>query len=325
LPPYKIRADSPIDNPARFGGDLDLDQCVMTKSIDISVIVCTRNRAKDIANLLESLCSQSRLPDELIIVDASDNRDTKDLLKQRRDQVPFDLVYKNTAPGLTRQRNIGINFSRGNYIFFFDDDTIVEDEFVETVYKSFSEFEKFNVAGIMGRIANIPVPKKSREWMFKKIFLLSDFGKGKVKLSGLPSIRIDEVLCFVESLPGGCTAYKREVFDDYRFDEKLKGYAYLEDVDFSYRVGKKYCLLYQPKARLSHFPSTYLLADSKKLRKMFVQHHTYLFKKNMPKDIPHYLGYWISIVGSLLYNGFIQKDMRACMGIIEGLLEPLPC
>jgi len=274
---------------------------------------------------LDSLRNQTRVPDELVIVDASDNDDTKNMLEEQGNQLPFDVVYRSTAPGLTRQRNIGISLSRGSLLFFFDDDVVLETEFIKIVFGSFDEFKNFHVAGIMGRIANISNPLRSWEWLFKKIFFLSDFGQGRVKLSGLPSIRVDDELSFVESLSGGCTAYVREVFDHYRFDENLKGYAYLEDVDFSYRVGKEYRLLYQPKARLKHFPSTYLQADSKELRRMFIQHHAYLFHKNMPKDFPHYLGYWISIMGIFFYNGLIQRDLRACKGIIEGLLEPLAC
>ena len=305
--------------------DFNGNQLSMKRNIDISVIICTKNRTNDLVNLLESVCNQSRIPDELIIVDASDNDGTKNMVEQKRDKLPFDIIYKSTAPRLTRQRNIGISLSRGNYLFFFDDDVILENEFINIVSESFRQFKSFNVAGIMGRIVNIHNPSKSWEWLFKKIFFLSDFGKGRVKLSGLPSIRVDEELSFVGSLSGGCTAYVREVFYHYEFDENLKEYAYLEDVDFSYRVGKEYRLLYQPKARLRHFPSTYLKADSKGLRKMFIQHHAYLFQKNMTKDFPHYLGYWISIIGIFLYNGLIQRDFRACKGIIEGLLEPLLC
>jgi GT2 family glycosyltransferase len=275
--------------------------------------------------LVESLRVQSRIPDELIVVDASDNDYTKELIEQGRNQLSFDCTYTHTDSGLTRQRNIGIGLSRGNYLFFFDDDVVLEKEFIDIVYSSFKKFESYNVAGIMGRIVNIPNLTRSWEWLFKKIFLLSDFGKGRVKLSGLPSIRINGELSFVESLSGGCTAYKREVFEHFRFDENLKGYAYLEDVDFSFRVGRKYRLIYQPKARLMHFPSTYLMVDSRKLRKMFIQNQLYLFHKNMPKDFPHYLGYWISVIGALLYNGIIQSDLKACRGIIEGLLETLEC
>ncbi|MBC8357807.1 MAG: glycosyltransferase family 2 protein [Candidatus Aminicenantes bacterium] len=295
----------------------------MNKETIISVIICTYNRQEELKRFLETLNKQSQLPDELIIVDASQNYDTRHMLEQKSNQLPFDVIYKRTPPGLTRQRNTGFSLSRGNFLFFFDDDVELEKKFIEVIAETFEKFKKFNVGGIMGRVINISLPRKSWDLLFRRLFFLSDFGQGLVKLSGLPSIKIDNELSFVESLSGGCMVYLKEVFDQFKFDENLKRYAYLEDVDFSYRVGKKYRLLYQPKARLKHFPSTYLKANSRELRKMFIQHQAYLFHKNMPKDFLHYFGYYLSIIGVFLYNGLILRDFRACKGIIEGLLEPL--
>ena len=213
--------------------------------MNISVIICTKDRADDLYRLLECLAAQKRAPDEVIIIDASRNEKTKDMLEQKSDNLPLDVIYRKTDPGLTRQRNTGIGLSRGEYVFFFDDDVILEKEFIETICDTFHRSRGLGVGGITGRIVNIRASQRSWESLFKKVFFLSDFGKGRVKLSGLPSIKIDDEPGFVESLSGGCTAYLKEVFDQFRFDEKLKGYAYLEDVDFSYRVGKKYRLLYQ--------------------------------------------------------------------------------
>ena len=293
--------------------------------MEISVIICTKNRTTALGNLLDSLNRQDRVPDEVVIVDGSDSHDTEEMVGRKKEHLLFGVVYQRTAPGLTRQRNIGVDLSYGNYLFFFDDDVLLEREFLETVLDTFKEFKDANVGGVMGRIINVPQSPKAWDVFFKKLFFLSDFGRGRLKPSGLPSINIGDKVTFVESLSGGCTAYLKEVFNSFRFDENLKGYAYLEDVDFSYRVGKLYRLLYQPDARLSHFPSTYIKADSKELRKMFVRHHVYLFRKNMPKDFFHYIAFWISLIGALLYNGLILRDFRACRGIFEGLLEPLEC
>jgi glycosyltransferase involved in cell wall biosynthesis len=302
-----------------------LNQSVMTERIDISVIVCTRNRAKDIASLLESLCGQSRLPDELIIVDASDNCDTKNLLKQKRDRLPFDGVYKSTAPGLTRQRNIGISISRGKYLFFFDDDVVLDSEYISVIEQTFAECRAKNIGGMTGRITNINQDLKLSDKIFKKIFFLSDFGKGKVKLSGFPSLKIDEKPAYVEILSGCNMVYTKEVSSQFRFDETLDSYSYMEDIDFSYRVGKKYLLYYQPKAKLGHYPTAYKTYDSRTLRKMMIQNHRYLFNKNQPRCLPYILSHWISIFGVLFYNLIIQRDMSAGLGIIEGLKEPIIC
>ena len=47
--------------------------------------------------------------------------------------------------------------------------------------------------------------------------------------------------------------YRREVFDKVRFDEKLSGYAWKEDIDFSYRVVQEgYVLVQTPRALIDH-------------------------------------------------------------------------
>jgi len=56
---------------------------------------------------------------------------------------------------------------------------------------------------------------------------------------------------------------------------------------------------------------------------MMVRNHCYLFRKNLPKDVPHIFGFAMSIVGLLLYNGVLMKDIKACIGVIEGILRPL--
>jgi len=273
--------------------------------------------------LVKSLCVQSRMPDELIIVDASDNDDTKEFIGERRNHLPFDCAYTHTASGLTRQRNMGIGSSRGRYLFFFDDDVILETEYLRAVCDTFSKHGEDQLGGITGKITNISQDSSLRDRAFKCIFFLSDFGKGRVKLSGFPSLRIGDEPSYVEILSGCNMVYPREVFSQFLFDERLAGYAYMEDIDLSFRISRRYPLYYQPKARLEHYPSGYRTYGSMELRRMMIQNHRYLFKKNQPQDLPHVLSHWISILGVFLYNVLIQRDFMAAMGIIEGLREPL--
>jgi GT2 family glycosyltransferase len=92
----------------------------------------------------------------------------------------------------------------------------------------------------------------------------------------------------------------------------------MEDVDFSYRVGQKYILLYQPDAQIKHLASTYQNKNSRLLRRMLIQNHSYIFKKNFPQDIIHLLAHLSSIFGIFVYNLLFQKDLKACKGVIEG-------
>ena len=293
--------------------------------MDISVIIPTRNRTGDLVTFLDSLRNQSRLPDELIIVDASDNDDTKKMLEEQGNQLPFDVIYKRTSPGSARQRNIGFGLSGGRYLFFFDDDVDLEPGYIRAIYDTFSEHGEGQLGGVTGSIANIKETPKAWERMFKGFFFLSDFGQGTVKLSGFPSLRIGEKPGYVGLLSGCNMVYPREVFSQFLFDEALTGYSYMEDVDLSLRVGRKYALYYQPKARLSHYPTTYKTYDTRALRKMMIQHHRYLFKKNLQQDAVHIMSHWLSILGVFLYNMLVERDLRAGLGIIDALREPKKC
>ena len=56
----------------------------------------------------------------------------------------------------------------------------------------------------------------------------------------------------VECLSGCNMAYRREVLDALSFDERLDGYALGEDLQFSYRVSRRWELVLTPEARLDH-------------------------------------------------------------------------
>ncbi len=295
----------------------------MTTSANISVIIPTKDRPNELKRFLKSLDVQSLQPDELIIVDASENEKTFSLISEKKITSKYYIKYIKSKPGLTRQKNIGVTESNGRLLFFFDDDVVLDRKFIEIINDTFIEFEEYNVVGITGRITNNQISIKLIDKLVKKAFFLTDCGKGKVKLSGLPEHRMDRKLSFVNVLPGGCTAYSRKIFSHYLFDENLTGYSYLEDIDFSYRVSQKFRLLYQPLARCEHFPTTFKEANARSLRKMLARNHFYLFKKNMPKDLFHLYAFGMSLIGLLIYNALLLKDIQACIGIIEGLMHPL--
>lgn len=293
--------------------------------MDISIIICTKDRADDLRRLLDSLCHQNRMPNEAIIIDASQNEKTKDMVEHERAQIPFPVIYKTTDPGLTRQRNIGVDLSQGEYICFFDDDVILDPDYISIIEATFKQPVMDQLGGVTGRITNIKENASAWEKFFRKIFFLNDFGQGKIKFSGFPSHKIDKKPAFVKILSGCNMVYRRDVFSEFHFDECFSGYSYLEDVDFSFRVGKKFLLYYQPKAKIEHYPTAYKTYDSRALRKMMIQNHRYLFKKNHDQKFINIMCHLISIMGVFLYNGFIQRDLSACRGIVEGLLEPLEC
>jgi hypothetical protein len=86
---------------------------------------------------------------------------------------------------------------------------------------------------------------------------LYDSRGGLVMRSGFQTvIGIVPETRYVQWLPSGAVVYPRHIMEQYSFDERFRGYSYLEDLDFSYSIGKKYKLAIVANARFHHYPST---------------------------------------------------------------------
>jgi len=286
-----------------------------------SVVVCTKDRPRDLERFIRSLDKQTLLPNELIIVDASNNSRTRQLIECEMQRAKYSTRYIKAEPSSARQRNIGAREARSEYVLFFDDDIILEANFIEVMYETFRDFEGQNVGGITGRIINVKTGRKAIhriEDLFKKLFLLTEIGTGRLKASGFPSLKNDNQFADVNVFSSCLAAFRRRTFSEFWFDEALGGYAYMEDIDLSYRVGKKYRLLYQPRAKAQHMSTTYKAWNSRQLRRKMIQNHSYIFRKNLPQDFPHLFAHLMSIIGNLLVNMLFWRDFQACIGIMEG-------
>ena len=111
----------------------------------ISVIICTKDREKDLKKAIHTLIHQIRLPDELIVVDST----TPPIISSYflSEKFPFPVIYKNTLPGLPRQRNIGIDLSRGELLFFIDDDVLLTPEYLNVIEQVFLNDKKSVIGG----------------------------------------------------------------------------------------------------------------------------------------------------------------------------------
>jgi len=292
----------------------------------VSVIIPTKNRAKEMIKCLSSISIQTRIPDEVVIVDSSDNQNLRHKIKQFRN---LSIYYIHTEPGLELQRNVGIKKSNGNIIVFSDDDTIWDKDYLKEIERVFNEFPK-NIGGVTGnpiqkRIDLIKNILTKIEHIIPKIFLLTTIDNGKFKLSGRPSILPVDIkeITPCEFLFGFSMAFKRDVITRFWFDENLKGYVWNEDDDIAYRVSRKYQNYFTPFAKILHSQprraaqATDFIAKQKK-----IEYHYYLFNKNLPKDFKHKIAFWWSVIGMLMEEiiiGIIKRNLKGVLGIFAGL------
>jgi GT2 family glycosyltransferase len=296
--------------------------------ITTTVIICTRNRSADLARCLESLVIQTAIPQEIIVVDSSDvplrdQQSFRDLFNAQRFP-SVRLVYLHTNPGLTYQRNRGIEHATQDIVHFLDDDVILTSHYLYEMRKSFEENPAY--AGGMGTITNIPVPARLN-WhrLFRYIFLLQrDYSSGNFTASGMPTHAYGTpVFRRVQVLGGCCMAYRLWVFKKYLFDEKLVRYAFMEDCDFSRRVSYEHPLFYNPAAKLEHHPSPSNRDTTVDNRAMYIKNYRYLFYKNVYPYKPFArIALWWSIVG-LFLEALLIRNRAHLKGYIQGLRNSL--
>jgi glycosyltransferase involved in cell wall biosynthesis len=108
----------------------------MGNTLSIDVVIVTRNRPEKLFRAVSSLLAGAMLPKSLIIIDSSDHQRFSfyDYILRLCRKHKVKLIYKsNVTPGISSQRNYGIELSTGDIIAFLDDDEIPPVEWITTI------------------------------------------------------------------------------------------------------------------------------------------------------------------------------------------------
>lgn len=282
----------------------------------ISVIICTRNRFDDFIKTLPSIAAQTRLPDELIVVDSSDEKRLEDYPGSVK--LPFPVRYFHTQPGLTLQRNHGIRESKGDLFFFFDDDVDLDKNYLAEVEKIFSNDTKKEIGAVGGKILDSSFRStrlKLEQFTFyvlRLIFGVVGTRNGKFYPSGMPSHpHKDQTSGYIECLSGCCMAFRREVFESVKFDEALAHYGLMEDVDISKQtLDAGYKIYYQTAATLIHNESPMNRLKVQQWAEISVVNYDYLFRKSWAHDAWRWLFYYWALIGLFAANFHSLKGLK---------------
>jgi glycosyltransferase involved in cell wall biosynthesis len=294
-----------------------------------SVLVCTRNRPADLAACLRSVGAQRRPPTEVVVVDASDDDASARVVAAWAADAAIAAHVLRTAPGLTRQRNLGLAAARGALVTFLDDDVVLDPDYLAAIAALFARDAR--LGGAEGTVAVPPLRGRRRVAnALRRLFLMNSLGGRRgVKRSGFvaydPAPRgVQEVDCLV-----GCNmTYRREVFARFRFDEWYEGYGLGEDADFSYRVSRVWRLVQTADARLEHRLSPVARERLPALHEMTGVNHWYFVRKNLPQTPLTWACFAWSETGELLSvlktgdREAVAGKLRGWLRVLRGLVPP---
>jgi len=277
-----------------------------------TVIIPTYNRPLELENCLRSLLEQSVGPDEIIVVD--DGALAELPLRRECEAAGIRCRYhRKKTPGLTASRNIGIAMATGEIIFFLDDDVVLLPNYLAEIFRVFEDYKDGDLGGVGGVIANRKPMTFFRRIRvtYDIIFMITGIREGRVLPSGFcadygKSLFALKRLAEVDFLPGGVSAFKREVFDDFSFSEEYQGYGLGEDKDFSFRVAGKYKLIINPAAGLYHYESVRMRPDKFMNGREAVLSRFYFFRRYCNKGWLSTLFFSYALVGYIIARAIIM-------------------
>ena len=141
----------------------------------ISVIVCSRNRAQHLAGCLDTILTQSRPPDEIIVVDSSSSGPAARRITLER---PRTVYRRHDAFGLSAARNAGIRAARGEILVFTDDNTRQHRFWLERLTAPLGHGTTLASAGLVlpFEIETEAQYLVERVWTFNRGYRARDFG-----------------------------------------------------------------------------------------------------------------------------------------------------
>ena len=244
-----------------------------------SLIICTYMRPRSLSNLLRTVEKQTKIPDEVIVVDGSLDAKTESMLANN--EFNINLSYYKVSKkyrGLTKQRNYGVKkvSTPMEIIAFLDDDIELDKNYFYEINKTYKIHK--NAIAIGGVTTNLiswtksDKNKQSENNYFEKdgwvrrddiryrlrklLKLVTKVQPGKIvsfaheRSIGFlpPSDKVYETDFFM----GGIATYKRKVFNFLSFSPFFEGYGLYEDKDFSLRVRKLGEIYVNTNAKVEH-------------------------------------------------------------------------
>jgi glucosyl-dolichyl phosphate glucuronosyltransferase len=236
--------------------------------MDVSVVICTYNRALSLKGALASLADM-KVPDEVswevVVVDNNSNDQTRSVVEQFAQQTPNLRYVFESNQGLSLARNRGIKESIGHIISFIDDDVMVAPDWLLEVKRAFDGSAVACVGGKVPLRKDLDLP----DWWCKEYNAsLGQFDKGE------EAIILDSRSQGKVGI-GANLSFRRSCFEKYgnfRRDLGRVGASVLmgEDIDFCDRLRRHGELsMYTPRAIVYQCPDVSRITKRYVLRWFF--------------------------------------------------------
>jgi cellulose synthase/poly-beta-1,6-N-acetylglucosamine synthase-like glycosyltransferase len=280
--------------------------------MQVSVLVPTYRRSKDLERCLEALKRQTHPADELLVVVRDTDEETHEFLRGFEvGDLPLKVVDVG-MPGQVAALNAGLAVATGEVIAITDDDAAPHPDWLERIERHFLADDCLGGVG-------------GRDWMYLNGVLQTELPSfnghnvvGKLRWFGRAignhHLGMGDPR-EVDILKGVNMSYRRQAINNRYFNENLrgKGAQVHNDLDFSLAVKKLgWKIIYDPSVAVDHFLGERFDSDRR----------TFSFDRNAMVDAAHnetliilnYLSNWQRLP-FVMWSFFIGS--RSSIGILQ--------
>lgn len=249
----------------------------MSGPFTVSVVIASYARPAGLRSAVQSLCEQSRPPEEIVIASWSGDTGTQSVVEQltgepaKHSGRPVIKGVEVSELGVRGQENAGMAASTGGIVCFMDDDAVARPEWLARLLAHYADPA---VGGVGGRDVLQPADQ-APEIAVRSLGRVRWFGR----LHGNHH-RLSRGVRQVDFLKGCNMSFRRELL--HPIDSGLVGVIpYGFEIDMGLEVrGSGHRMVYDPEAAVDHYASSDMSAGRTGLAYVVNHNQTYILLKH---------------------------------------------
>ena len=286
-----------------------------SKQVDISVITINYNGLKDTCEFLDSWvsCIHS-VSYELIVVDNASLNDEASVIESKYPQV--QVIHSEKNLGFAGANNLGIDVAQGKYLFFLNNDVLMEDDQLPALIQRLESDKK--IAGVSPLIVDYEEPHAIQYAGYTPLSPITlrnhAIGEGDIHKGNYPASE-------TPYLHGAAMLVKRSVIDKLgKMPEEY--FLYYEELDWcTYMTHEGYTLWYEPACEIIHKGSRSTGVGSP-LKAFYLSRNRLLYAYRNKFDYTFYLtlAYLLCIVLPVqVFRAKVHKQNAIAQAHVEGV------
>ncbi len=216
----------------------------------VSIIVPTWDKLEFLKPMMESIEKNTQWPFELIIVDNASNDGTQEYVLNSGLKMDGQYIRNEENKGFSIPNNQGAKVSKGDFLCFLNNDTLVTKRWLTAMMNVFSEEKAVGIVGSRlihpgrGTIQHAGIFEHQSSKMPDHIYF-------RKPMDYLPAMKRRQYF----AVTGACMVIPKTLFEEIGgFDEEF--WCGWEDMDLCQRIRQKgYRIYYEPNYLVYHYES----------------------------------------------------------------------